>query len=137
MWNSRPRLFNSGTGFQPVSITGRKTVPLNYLSHVGCALRTLLWLKTKNDPLHSLTPGEEPMIGALARQVQDGDWAAGGALSPMPAAALWLAPLTHAPRAEVFVAGSPDWPFAGEWQGFFDLCRAYPLFAARLQIPLC
>jgi glutaconate CoA-transferase subunit B len=71
-----------------------------------------------------LTPGEEVMIGALARQVQDGDWAACGTLSPMPAAALWLAQLTHAPRAEVFVAGSPDWPFEGEWQGFFDLAQA-------------
>ena len=38
-----------------------------------------------------LTPGEETMIGALARQVQDGDWAACGTLSPLPAAALWLA----------------------------------------------
>jgi glutaconate CoA-transferase subunit B len=63
------------------------------------------------------------MIGALARQVKDGDWAACGTLSPMPAAALWLAKLTHAPRAEVFVAGSRDWPFAGEWQGFFDLAQ--------------
>ena len=71
-----------------------------------------------------LTPGEETMIGALARQVRDGDWAACGTLSPMPAAALWLAQLTHAPRAEVFVAGSPDWPFEGEWQGFFDLAQA-------------
>ena len=71
-----------------------------------------------------LTPGEETMIGALARQVRDGDWAACGTLSPMPAAALWLAQLTHAPRAEVFVAGSSDWPFEGEWQGFFDLAQA-------------
>ena len=55
---------------------------------------------------------------------KDGDWAACGTLSPLPAAALWLAQLTHAPRAEVFVAGSPDWPFAGEWQGFFDLAQA-------------
>jgi len=71
-----------------------------------------------------ITPGEETMIGALARRVKDGDWAACGTLSPMPAAALWLAQLTHAPRAEVFVAGSPDWPFEGEWQGFFDLAQA-------------
>ena len=71
-----------------------------------------------------ITPGEETMIVALAREVQDGDWAACGTLSPMPAAALWLAQLSHAPRAEVFVAGSPDWPFEGEWQGFFDLAQA-------------
>lgn len=74
--------------------------------------------------MNPLTSGEETMIGALARQVKDGDWAACGTLSPLPAAALWLARLTHAPRAEVFVAGSPDWPFEGEWQGFFDLAQA-------------
>jgi len=56
--------------------------------------------------MDKLSSGEETMIGALARQVRDGDWAVCGTLSPMPAAALWLA-------------------------------RAYPHFAARLQIPLC
>ncbi len=71
-----------------------------------------------------LAPGEETMIGALAREVRDGDWAACGTLSPMPAAALWLAKETHAPNAQVFVAGSSDWPFEGEWQGFFDLAQA-------------
>ena len=74
--------------------------------------------------MNSLTLAEETMIGALAREVRDGDWAACGTLSPLPAAALWLARLTHAPRAEVFVAGSENWPFAGEWQGFFDLAQA-------------
>ncbi|HEX9884464.1 MAG TPA: CoA-transferase [Desulfobaccales bacterium] len=73
--------------------------------------------------MDKLTFGEEVMIGALARQVRDGDWAACGTLSPMPAAALWLAHLTHAPRAQVFVAGSQDWPFEGEWRGFFDLAQ--------------
>jgi glutaconate CoA-transferase subunit B len=63
------------------------------------------------------------MIAALARQVKDGDNAACGTLSPLPAAALWLAQLTHAPKAQVFVAGSADWPFAGEWQGFFDFAQ--------------
>jgi hypothetical protein len=82
-----------------------------------------------------LTPGEEVMIGALAHQVKDGDGAACGTLSPMPAAAMWLARLTHAPRAEVFVAGSRDWPFAGKWREFFDLAQAYPRFAARLTQP--
>jgi glutaconate CoA-transferase subunit B len=74
--------------------------------------------------MEKLTAGEETMIGALARQVKDDDWAACGTLSPMPAAALWLAKLTHAPRAEVFVAGSVNWPFEGEWQGFFDLAQS-------------
>jgi len=64
------------------------------------------------------------MIGALAREVKDGDWAACGTLSPMPAAALWLAKETHAPGAEVFVAASSDWPFENMWQGFFDLAQA-------------
>ncbi|RJR34308.1 MAG: CoA synthetase [Deltaproteobacteria bacterium] len=73
--------------------------------------------------MNPLTPGEETMIAALARQVKDGDKAACGTLSPMPAASLWLAKLTHAPEAEVFVAGSRDWPFEGEWQGFFDFAQ--------------
>lgn len=63
------------------------------------------------------------MIAALARQVRDGDTAACGTLSPMPAASLWLAHLTHAPQAQVFIAGSLDWPFAGEWQAFFDFAQ--------------
>jgi glutaconate CoA-transferase subunit B len=79
--------------------------------------------------MNPLTPGEEVMIGALARQVKDGDHAACGTLSAMPAAALWLAQLTHAPRAEIFVAGSSDWPFEGEWQGFFDFAQQ-----GRLQV---
>jgi glutaconate CoA-transferase, subunit B len=74
--------------------------------------------------MEKLTPGDETMIGALARQVRDSDWAACGTLSPMPAAAQWLAKLTHAPRAGVFVAGSADWPFEGEWREFFDLAQA-------------
>ncbi len=75
--------------------------------------------------MDKLTHGEETMIGALAREVRDGDWAACGTLSPMPAAALWLAKETNAPGAEVFVAGSrSDWPFENMWQGFFDLAQA-------------
>jgi len=74
--------------------------------------------------MEKLTFGEEVMIGALAREVKDGDWAACGTLSPMPAAALWLAKETHAPGAQVFVAGSSDWPFENLWQGFFDLAQA-------------
>ena len=56
--------------------------------------------------MDTLTLDEETMIGALAREVKDGDWAACGTLSPMPAAALWLAKETHAPQAQVFVGGS-------------------------------
>ena len=83
-----------------------------------------LVLHSKDTFMNKLTPGEETMIGALAREVRDGDWAACGTLSPMPAAALWLARLTHAPRAQVFVAGSRDWPFDDEWREFFDLAQA-------------
>lgn len=74
--------------------------------------------------MQSLTHEEETMIAALARQVREGDWAACGTLSPMPAAALWLAKLTHAPGAQVMVAGSIDWPFDGEWREFFDFAQA-------------
>ena len=67
--------------------------------------------KTKNQKrfLGAANPREETMIGALARRVKDGDWAACGRLSPLPAAAWWLAQFTHAPRAQVLVAGL-DWP---------------------------
>jgi glutaconate CoA-transferase subunit B len=70
-----------------------------------------------------LTPDETTMIAALSRQVRDGDWAACGTLSAMPAAALWLARLTHAPQAQIMVAGSNDWPFDDEWREFFDLAQ--------------
>jgi glutaconate CoA-transferase, subunit B len=88
--------------------------------------------------MDKLSFGEEVMIGALAAQVRDGDWAACGTLSAMPAAALWLAKLTHAPKAQVFVAGSRDfWPFEGEWRGFFDLAqtgRLHVFFLSGAQI---
>ncbi len=81
---------------------------------------------------------EEVMIGALSRQVEDGECAACGTLSPMPAAALWLARLTHAPKARVLVAGSAhDWPFDGEWAEFFDFAQQGRLdvfFLSGLQI---
>ena len=73
--------------------------------------------------MEPISPGETTMIAALARQVKDGDWAACGTLSPMPAAALWLAKLTHAPQAQIMVAGSSDWPFDDEWREFFDLAQ--------------
>ncbi len=45
-------------------------------------------------------------IGTLARQVQNGALASCRTLSPMPAAVLWLAKLTHVLRAEVFWPGA-------------------------------
>jgi len=79
--------------------------------------------------MEPISPGEATMIAALSRQVKDGDWAACGTLSPMPAAALWLAQLTHAPQAQIMVAGSSDWPFDDEWREFFDLAQQ-----GRLQV---
>lgn len=73
--------------------------------------------------MEPLNFAEEVMIAALARQVREGEAAACGTLSPMPAAALWLAQMTHARGAQVWVAGSPDWPFYGEWQGFFEAAQ--------------
>jgi hypothetical protein len=72
--------------------------------------RPRLLLTKAYHAMDRLTSGEETMIAALAREVRKGDWAACGTLSPMPAAALWLARLTHAPQAQ-----------------------RYPHFAARLQ----
>jgi acyl CoA:acetate/3-ketoacid CoA transferase beta subunit len=70
--------------------------------------------------MQPLSLAEEVMIGALARQVKDGDQAACGTLSPMPAAALWLARLTHAPRGlipQVDVVNAPGYtPELTPWQ---------------------
>lgn len=70
-----------------------------------------------------LSLAEEIMISALSREVRDQEWVATGTLSPLPAAAAWLAKYTHAPRAEVFIAGSKEWPFDNEWQDLFDLAQ--------------
>ena len=51
--------------------------------------------------MEHLTPGEETMIGALARQVKDGDWAA------------WRDALAHAGRGLVAGAAHPRPPGPG------------------------
>jgi len=71
-----------------------------------------------------LTSGGEVMSAALARQVKDGDWSAGGRLSPMPAAALWQAQLTQAPRARSLWPGVPIGPLRGSGRG--SLTRPRP-----------
>jgi glutaconate CoA-transferase subunit B len=68
--------------------------------------------------MNTLTPGEETMIGALARQVKDGDWAACGTLSPLPAAALWLAQFTHAPRAQIDGQGTINLMAIGPYETY-------------------
>ena len=60
--------------------------------------------------MNPLSSGEETMIAVLARQVKDGDWAACGTLSPMPAAALRLAQFTHAPGRRSLWPGVPIRP---------------------------
>jgi glutaconate CoA-transferase subunit B len=70
--------------------------------------------------MNNLTPREETMIAALARQVQDSDWAACGTLSPTRRR-LWLAKFTHAPGRRYLSRGS--WPFEGV-AGFFDMAQA-------------
>jgi hypothetical protein len=70
-----------------------------------------------------LTPGEEAMIGALAREVRDGDWAAGRTRSP--------ADLPETPALDAKTRSLLYGPVKEK------LARAYPHFAARLQILLC
>jgi|GEM_PF-5291030 len=60
------------------------------------------------------------MIGALARQVKDGDRAACGTLSPLPAAAL------DAQRRRLLFGPVKE-----------KLAQTYPRFAARLQKSPC
>ncbi|MCL8208498.1 MAG: CoA synthetase [Actinomycetia bacterium] len=60
------------------------------------------------------------MICALAREIRDGERVGVGTLSPLCAAAAWLAQAHHAPRAEVVVLGHPDWPFYDGSKEFFD-----------------
>lgn len=60
------------------------------------------------------------MICALSREIRDGERVGVGTLSPLCAAAAWLAQARHAPKAEVVVLGSPDWPFYDGSKEFFD-----------------
>jgi len=60
------------------------------------------------------------MICTLSREIRDGERVGVGTLSPLCAAAAWLAQARHAPRAEVLVLGSPDWPFYDGSKEFFD-----------------
>lgn len=66
---------------------------------------------------------DELMIHCLSREVRDGEISATGTLSPLPAAACYLARLSHAPSARLLIFHSPDWPFPGELEGLFDLAQ--------------
>jgi len=70
-----------------------------------------------------LPTATEMMIQALSREVRDGEITATGTLSPIPAAACYLAQLTHAPTARLLILASPDWPFDSELEEMFCLAQ--------------
>lgn len=63
----------------------------------------------------------ELMATVLSREIRDGEVVAVGTLSPIPAAALWLAQETHAPSAQDLVLGN-DWPFDSTKE-FYDFVQ--------------
>lgn len=65
----------------------------------------------------------EMMIYLLAREVRNGELTAIGTLSPIPAAAAYLAQMTHAPKARLLVLDSPEWPFDSELEELFNLTQ--------------
>ena len=65
----------------------------------------------------------EVMIQALAREVREGEFSFTGTLSPIPAAACYLAQLTHAPKARLLIFHSPEWPFGSELEDLFNLAQ--------------
>lgn len=65
----------------------------------------------------------EQMIVVLSRLVRDGEIAAVGTLSPLPAAALYLAQLHHAPNLEPLVYGDPDMRITDGLHEFFGLAQ--------------
>lgn len=67
---------------------------------------------------------EELMAAIVAREVRDGERAAVGTLSPIPAAGLLLAHLTHAPRATPIIINHDDyWPFRRGSKEFYDYAQ--------------
>jgi glutaconate CoA-transferase subunit B len=65
----------------------------------------------------------ERMIVVLSRLVRDGEIAAVGTLSPLPAAALYLAQLHHASNMEPLVYGDPDMRITDGLHEFFGLAQ--------------
>ncbi len=72
--------------------------------------------------MSQLSP-EELMIYLLAQEVRDDEFSATGTLSPIPAAACYLAKETHAPKAKLLIFHSPEWPFECELEELFDLAQ--------------
>jgi len=65
----------------------------------------------------------ETMIVVISRLIKDGEVAATGTLSPIPAAALYLAQLTHAPNLVPLVYGDPDLRITDGLLEFFGLTQ--------------
>ena len=65
----------------------------------------------------------ESMIGAISRLLTDGEVAACGTLSPIPAAAILLAAHTHAPNLTPLVYGDPSLRISDGLFEFFGLAQ--------------
>lgn len=64
------------------------------------------------------------MAAVIAREVLDGETAAVGTLSPIPAAGLLLAHFTHAPRTRPIIINHDDyWPFRRGSKEFYDYAQ--------------
>ena len=63
------------------------------------------------------------MIHALSREVRNDEISVTGTLSPLPAAACYLAKMTSAPRARLAILDAPDWPFEGELEELFNMIQ--------------
>lgn len=63
------------------------------------------------------------MIHALSQEIRDNEISATGTLSPLPAAACYLAKMTFAPKARLAILDSPDWPFEGELEELFNMIQ--------------
>ena len=67
---------------------------------------------------------EEFMAAAIAREVRDGEQAAVGTISPIPASGVLLAYFTHAPGVKPIIINSDDWwPFRGGSKEFYEFAQ--------------
>ena len=63
------------------------------------------------------------MIHAMSKEIRDNEISATGTLSPIPAAACYLAQMTTAPQTLPAILDAPDWPFEGELEELFNLMQ--------------
>jgi glutaconate CoA-transferase subunit B len=70
------------------------------------------------------TTTEEFMAAAIAREVRDGEQAAVGTISPIPAAGVLLAYWSHAPRVRPIIINSDEWwPFRLGSKEFYEFAQ--------------